>query len=346
MFIAIFLSVYCLVNFYVLRRLFSLFSLKVNILFYVLLVICTFSYLLAAILERTFANTLTKIFYNIAAMWMGVGFLLFCCLGVFEIVNLIFSLPKSICGWTVLAVTFILTVYSMINASRLKVVSVDIDAPVSMNIVQLCDIHLGSTSTAFLSGIVETTNALYPDIVVITGDLLDSHRPLTAEALAPLNSFTAPVFFVTGNHEDYFGIEKAMALISTTKVKPLRNETAEFRGINLIGIDHSHNSNQVAEQLRLLSPDPAKYNILMYHCPQGLEAASKSGIDLMLSGHTHSGQIFPFNYFVRLKNPYIKGLYRNGVCSLFVSSGTGTWGPGMRLGSYNQIVLLRLSPSD
>jgi hypothetical protein len=84
----------------------------------------------------------------------------------------------------------------------------------------------------------------------------------------------------------------------------------------------------------------------MYHRPQGFEAASKSGIDLMLSGHTHSGQIFPFNYFVRLKNPYIKGLYRNGVCSLFVSSGTGTWGPGMRLGSYNQIVLLRLSPSD
>jgi uncharacterized oligopeptide transporter (OPT) family protein len=144
-FIIIFLSVYGLVNFYVLGRLFSLFSLRFNISFYVLVVTCTFSYPLAATLERTFANTLTKIFYELAATWIGVSFLLFCCLAVFEIINLIFSLPKSIAGWGIVAITFLLTVYSMINASRLKVVTVDIDTPVSMNIVQLSDIHLGST---------------------------------------------------------------------------------------------------------------------------------------------------------------------------------------------------------
>jgi len=314
-------------------------------LFYVLAVICTFSYPLAAIFERTFGNTLTKIFYELAAAWIGVSFLLFCCLAVFEIINLMFSLPKSIAGWTILAITFLLTVYSMINAFRLKVITVDIDAPVSMNIVQLSDIHLGSTSTAFLSRIVETTNSIRPDLVLITGDLLDSHRRLTGDDLSPLNNLTGPVFFVTGNHEGYFGMEKAMALISTTKVKPLRNETTRFMGIQLIGIDYSHNRDQVAEQLALLSIDPAKYNILMCHHPGGFKAACNAGIDLMLSGHTHGGQIFPFNYFVRLRDPYLKGLYRKGDSSLFVSTGTGTWGPKMRLGSHNQIVYLRLCPS-
>ena len=83
----------------------------------------------------------------------------------------------------------------------------------------------------------------------------------------------------------------------------------------------------------------------MCHRPHGLESAAKVGIDLMLAGHTHFGQIFPFNYVVGLSHPYIKGLYKHGDCFLYVSPGTGTWGPRMRLGSHNQIVLVELSPS-
>lgn len=346
MFLLVFLSVYGAVNFYVLRRLFSLFSFKAKIWFYLLFICCTLSYLLAAVLERNFANTATKVFYLLAATWMGVAFLLFCCLLVFELVNLIFSPPKLIAGISILAVTLVLTVYSMINATRLGVVTVNLDAPIKMSIVQLSDIHLGSTSTAYLARIVATTNSLAPDVVLITGDLLDSHRPLTSAAVAPLKDLAAPAFLVTGNHEGYFGIEKAAELISTTKVRFLRNEVVDFQQVQIIGIDDSYDKDHVAKMIPKLAIDAAKFNILMYHRPKGLEAADRAGIDLMLAGHTHFGQIFPFNYFVRLSHRYMKGLYRQGGCTLFVSTGAGTWGPRMRLGSENQIVLIKLSPPE
>lgn len=344
-FLLVFLSVYGAVNFYVLRRLFSLFSLKVNVWFYVLFIFCTFSYVLAAVLERNVANICTKVFYVLAANWMGVGFLLCCCLLVFEIVNLIFSPGKLIAGVSVLAVGLVLTIYSMINAAGLGVVTVNLDAPVNMRIVQLSDIHLGSTSTAYLSRIVETTNALAPDVVLITGDLLDSHRPLTREAVAPLNDLVAPAFLVAGNHEGYFGIEKAADLISTTGVRFLRNEVVDFQEVQIIGIDDSYDRDHLAKMIPKMAIDAAKFSILMYHRPIGLEAADRAGIELMLAGHTHFGQIFPFNYFVGLRHRYMTGLHRQGGCTLFVSTGTGTWGPRMRLGSDNQIVLINLSPA-
>ena len=342
-FLLIFLSISGLMNFYVLRRLFSLFSLKANIWFYVLFVACTFSYLLGAILERWLGNSLTKIIYQLAATWMGVSFLLLCCLVIFEIVNLVFSPAKAIAGWTIVGVVFGLTIYSIINASRFSVVTVGLNAPVEMRIVQLCDIHLGSTSTGYLARIVEMTNSLSPDVVLITGDLLDSHRPLGREAVAPLDNLIAPTFMVAGNHEHYFGIEKAMSLIGSTKVRLLRNEIVEFRGVRLIGIDDNHDKDRLVEQIASLPPAPGRYDILMCHRSHGLEAAAKVGIDLMLAGHTHFGQIYPFNYVVGISHPYIKGLYKYGGCFLYVSGGTGIWGPRMRLGSRNEIVLLELS---
>ena len=344
-FLTTFLTIYGLMNFYVLRRLFSLFSLKANLWFYLLFTLCTLSYLLAVILERNFANFLTRIFYHLAATWMGVAFLLLCCLLIFEIVNLIFSPPKLIAGCTVLAVTFILTIYSMINASRLTVTRVNLDAPPTMNIAHLSDIHLGCTSTAYLARIVERTNSLSPDLVLITGDLFDSHRGLTPQDIAPLNDLTAPTFFVTGNHELYFGLDDAMNLLATTDIKPLRNEMITFKDIQLIGIDDSHRLRHLPEQLAQLPLDPNHYNVLMYHRPRFLEYAAAANIDLMLSGHTHYGQIFPFNYIVGLSHPHLKGLHQLDNCSLYVSPGTGVWGPKMRLGSHNQITLLQLSPT-
>lgn len=341
MFLITFLAIYFGGNFYILWRLFGLLGIKRRFIFALLLLILTFSFLGAIILERRFGNALTKVLYTLASHWMGVALLLLTCLLVFEVINIILKIPKPYGGIAVLAVASIASMYAMINARILHITTIEIPATVNMNIAQLSDIHLGSVDGKFLSRIVEKTNSLNPDVVVITGDLVDSHHRLDREALSRLNDLKAPVFFVLGNHERYAGIANVMALLQNTKVRTLRNESVDFDGLQIIGID---DENGVADQLRHIRIDPAKFSVLLYHRPEGLEAASKAGIDLMLSGHTHNGQIFPFNYYVRRHFRYIKGLYRHENSYLYVSAGTGTWGPRMRLGSKSEIILLKLHP--
>lgn len=341
-FVIIFLGIYLLLNYYVLRRLAHLFKIRPGIGFYALLVTCTLSYIAAAVLERVYANGFSRMIYLLASTWMGVGFLLFSCLVVYEIAAILFRPPRVISGIVICSVVAVLALYATINAHRITVTNVDIAAGVNMNIVQLSDIHLGSARAGFLAQVVEKTNSLAPDLVLITGDLMESHRSITARALEPLNDLLAPAFFVTGNHDGYAGIDKVMRLIATTKVTPLRNESVMAKGIQIIGIDDSYDKGHVARQLENIKVDPSAFSILMYHRPDGFEAACRAGIDLTLSGHTHNGQIFPFNYFVRLSYRHMKGLFKQGNCQLYVTSGTGTWGPRMRLGSNNEIVMLKL----
>jgi predicted MPP superfamily phosphohydrolase len=341
MFFITFLGIYFGGNFYILWRLFGLLRIKRRFIFALLLVILTFSFIGAIILEQRFGNALTKLLYVLASHWMGAGILLLACLVAFEVINIILKIQKPYGGIAVLAIASIASIYAMINARILHITTVDIPATVNMNIAQLSDIHLGSVGGKFLSRVVEKTNSLNPDVVVITGDLVDSHHRLDSAALARLNDLAAPVFFVLGNHERYAGLANVMSLLETTKVKTLRNDSVTLDGLQIIGID---DENDVADRLKHIEIDPAKFAVLLYHRPEGLEAASKTGIDLMLSGHTHNGQIFPFNFYLRQLFPYVKGLYRHENLHLYVSTGTGTWGPRMRLGSKSEIILLKLHP--
>jgi predicted MPP superfamily phosphohydrolase len=344
MFFITFLGIYFGGNFYVLWRLFGLLGIRRRFVFALLLIVLTFSLLGAAILERRFGNALTRVLYILAAHWMGIAIILFSCLLVYEVVNFFSKIPRPYGGIAVLVIAAITSIYAMINARILYVTTVQIPATVDMDIVQLSDIHLGSVGGGFLPRVVEKTNALNPDVVLITGDLIDSAHRLDTSAVATLNQLNAPVFFVTGNHERYANVEKVLALLNTTKVKALRNEAVDFDDIQIIGIDDRDGENQVANQLKNIRIDPSKFSLLMYHRPEGLEAASQAGIDLMLSGHTHRGQIFPFNYHIRRKFRYVKGLYKHENSYLYVSTGTGTWGPRMRLGSKSEIVLVKLRP--
>ena len=115
--------------------------------------------------------------------------------------------------------------------------------------------------------------------------------------------------------------------------------------IQFVGIDDSDNPGHVADTLPSIAMDKSKYRILLYHRPLGWEDAREHGIELMLSGHTHNGQIFPFNLLVKTRFKKIHGLYQNGGSALYVSPGTGTWGPIMRLGSVNEITCINLRPA-
>lgn len=345
-FIGVFTGI-CLGGFYyILARLFSFFKLKQNLCFWLLLLFLAFGYVAFASLERRFPCRACEWLLRLSAIGLGVGWLCLVVLLGHDLLYLLFRFPVSISRWVVIGVIGCLTLYAFVNAWLLEVKEIEIPAPLDMNIVQLSDIHRGSVSRNHLKRLVQKTNALHPNLVLITGDLLDPAGRLSTESIAPLNDLAAPVYWITGNHERYAGLEKVMAILEETPVVPLRNEAAEFDGIQLIGIDDSEDRRQVERVLPTIAFDPDTFSILMYHQPEGAEAAAKAGVDLMLSGHTHNGQIWPFNWLVRSRFQYLKGLHTTDGMQFYVSTGSGTWGPPMRLGSRNQIILIRLKKND
>jgi predicted MPP superfamily phosphohydrolase len=221
-------------------------------------------------------------------------------------------------------------------------------------IVQLSDVHIGPTiGKRFLERVVERVNALKPDVVAITGDLVDGSVPRLARHVAPLARLEARhgVFFVTGNHEYYAGVDEWCAHLATLGVRVLRNERVSIgegdASYDLAGIDdltgrHFGRGHGADVERALAGRDPAREVVLLAHQPRVVVEAEPAGISLQISGHTHGGQIWPFNYLVRLQQPVTSGLARFGRSFLYVSNGTGYWGPPMRLGSPAEITELVL----
>ncbi|MEM7565109.1 MAG: hypothetical protein AAF353_19015 [Pseudomonadota bacterium] len=145
--------------------------------------------------------------------------------------------------------------------------------------------------------------------------------------------------------ESKSALDKVISMAEQLGVKMLRQTGFDGNDLVFHGIDDADHIEQVSENLPGLAIDKDRFNVLLYHRPVGWEAAIDHGIDLMLSGHTHNGQIFPFNWAVRQQFDRIAGLYQQKDASLYVSSGTGTWGPLMRLGSFNEVTLFKLKPS-
>ena len=216
-------------------------------------------------------------------------------------------------------------------------------------IVQITDIHVGPTiKQDYLHGIVAEVNRLKPDVVAITGDLVDGSVRELAEHVAPLAQLRSRhgSFFVTGNHEYYSGAEPWLAHLRTLGIRPLMNEhvTLAHHGAALVlaGIP-DHSAGHFDERHR---PDPVAAlsgapqlapKVLLAHQPRAIGAAAGAGFDLQLSGHTHGGQFFPWNFFVRFQQPVTAGLHRVDRTWLYVSRGTGYWGPPKRLGAPSEI---------
>jgi len=218
-------------------------------------------------------------------------------------------------------------------------------------IVQLSDLHLGPTlGEGFLSDVIARTNALAPDCVVITGDLVDSDTGVLGPVVARLADLRAKdgVFFVTGNHEYYSGVDAWLAFLRKLGVRVLRNERVAVGPIDLAGVDdwsaaHFGNGHGADIPRALADRDPTRPVVLLAHQPQAVVEAEANGVDLQLSGHTHGGQIFPWGYAVKLVTPYVAGLYRHRSAALYVSRGTGYWGPPMRVGAPAEITHLELA---
>ena len=221
------------------------------------------------------------------------------------------------------------------------------------SIVQLTDIHVGPTiGKDFIDDMVARTNALNPDLIAITGDLVDGSVAELGAFVESLRNLRAPhgVFFVTGNHEYYSGVDSWLSHLRTLGIRVLRNERVSIGGDNgfdLAGVDdyHAHqfgNGHGMTFDAIRHERDVSRALVLLAHQPIAIRDAEPHGVDLQLSGHTHGGQMFPFNYLVKLQQPYIAGLHNHGRAQVYVSRGTGYWGPPMRLAAPAEITRIEL----
>ncbi len=226
-------------------------------------------------------------------------------------------------------------------------------------IAQLTDLHLGPTRNGdWMAEVVRRTNALGADLIAITGDLVDATVRQLAPDVAPLRELRARegVVFVTGNHEYFNDLSGWMAHLPKLGLRVLRNERMTIRrggaALDLAGVDDptgrrfapGHGTDL---EKALGGRDPDRPSVLLAHQPNVIDDAQARGVDLVLSGHTHGGQLWPFSYLVALSQPYLKGLHDHRGTQIYVSSGTGFWGPPMRLGTTAEITLitLRAGPS-
>ncbi|RDU94658.1 metallophosphoesterase [Trinickia dinghuensis] len=260
------------------------------------------------------------------------------------------------------ALAVLSTTIGFVNARRrAKVVSVDVpidelpEALEGLTIVQISDIHVGPTIKArYVDAIVDAVNRLQPDLIAVTGDVVDGSVEQLSDHTKPLGRLTARygTYLVTGNHEYYSGAAQWIAEFDRLGLHVLLNEhvVLEHKGTPFIvaGVtdytaghfDEAHRSDPAAALAH--APHDVRIKLLLAHQPRTALVAADAGYTLQLSGHTHGGQFFPWNFFVRLQQPFTAGLAKLGTLWVYTSRGTGYWGPPKRLGAPSEITRLRL----
>ena len=258
----------------------------------------------------------------------------------------------------------LLTLVGFFNARRRAVVrSVDVaiaGLPSGLHgftIAQISDVHVGPTiRRRYVEGIVDTVNALGADMVAITGDLVDGSVAQLAPHTEPLSRLTARhgSYFVTGNHEYYSGVGGWVVELRRLGMRVLMNEhvvlehggeSVVVAGVTDFSAHHYHESHRSDPAAALAGAPPAGVRVLLAHQPRTAFVAEPAGFDLQLSGHTHGGQFWPWNFFVRMQQPFTAGLRRLGRLWVYTSRGTGYWGPPKRVGAPSEITHLRLVPA-
>ena len=343
-FFTIFSLVLALINFAVLKGILLAVGLKFPVLFIgVTAIILSLCFVGATLLSRAYSGVIVKCFYMTAAYWVGFSLMAIFIFPFSCLAALLFKEYKQtlfIAGFTL---ALLAAVYAAIHALDRKVKETMIPFKANLTLVQISDVHFGVVNgPKYLVELVKKINGLNPDAVLFTGDLVDGTTHLEKETLLPLKALKAPAYFVSGNHDYFDGVERVYKAVEEAGVFVLDNKSVEVKGVQIGGINYSIQKTHLREALSSLKWKNEKPRILMYHEPKDIQDAEASGVDLMLSGHTHGGQIIPFNFLVRIPFKYMKGLYKTGNMQLFVSTGCGTWGPKMRLGTDSEINLLRL----
>jgi len=312
----------------------------------------------ASLLAFRYTNALVRVFYRIAAVWAGLLSFLFiaslCSWMVFAVGPLAGVHPNFHRMVEVLfAVALVTGLYGVFNASWTRVTRTTVrlanlpDAWRGRKAALISDLHLGPVRNAgFLRRMVAKILSEKPHAIFIAGDLYDGTAIDAVRAAEPLNQLTAPhgVYFVAGNHEQFRDDSKYLQAVAAAGVRVLNNEKIEVDGLQILGVQyrnagHRRSFASVLQRMRL---DRRRPSILLTHAPDYPEIAEAAGVSLQLSGHTHLGQFIPWSWIARrIYRQFVYGLSRIGKLQVFTSSGAGTWGPPLRLGSNPEIVVLQ-----
>ncbi len=349
--------------------------------FYGLMGFLAISFISALLLLHFYGSSITVFYYRFAATWMGflIHFLV-AAAAAWAIILISkwagLSVNRPIIAGLLLTAAALFSVYGIWSAFHPRVRAIAIPVRhvpehwTGRRIVLLSDIHLGHINGKdFAERLVSRVNSLDPDIILITGDLLDGVNGSYDDMIKPIQRLHARhgIFFVTGNHEYYVGIQKALNIIGKTPIRVLNNEWVDIDGLELVGVDYI-GVDSLAD-IRNLPTDKREEHarILLFHTPTTIQrhAGNLAGrhtraywmpdtsfdlnkqlnADLQLSGHTHHGQIFPLNFITRLIfDGYDHGLKQAGDFQIYTTCGTGTWGPPMRTAGMSEITLIRLMP--
>jgi uncharacterized protein len=318
--------------------------------------------------SRRRPTPLNQALYWTSMLWLGTFGLLLSAVLVADLVGavwgLVGSVPESLARGKAVGVVAVvvpalafafLTARGRARVERLKIPVKKLGSGLhGVRVVQISDIHIGPTlDRHFLRRVVEQVNALEPDIVAVTGDLVDGSVRTLRDEVAPLSGLRAPlgVYYVTGNHEYYHGGAAWAAEVARLGLTVLHNEhrvieRSEARLVVAGVTDHEGGRMDPAHACRpdlaLAGAPEGVPRLLLAHQPRSAFLAKGLEVDLQLSGHTHGGQLFPFMFFVKLQQPVIRGLANIAGIRVYTSRGTGYWGPPLRLGPAPEITELTL----
>jgi uncharacterized protein len=315
------------------------------------------SFVAASLLAYRYTNAPLRAFYRAAAVWMGIlTFLFFAAVfswiifGVARLAGHDVNFHRTV--ELLFAVAVVAGLYGVINASWTRITRTTVrlaNLPAAWRgrtAALISDVHLGHVRNGnFLRRMVAKILQEAPDAIFIAGDLYDGTAIDARRAAEPLSKLVAPhgVYFVAGNHEQFRDDSKYLDAITAAGVRVLSNEKVEADGLQIAGVPYlsATHGEHFASVLRGIRLDHDRASILLTHAPDHPEVAEAAGVSLQLSGHTHLGQFVPWSWMARrVYRQFVYGLSRIGKMQVFTSSGAGTWGPPLRLGSNPEIVML------
>lgn len=356
----VFLSILIGANIYLANRFAWYFSVDKTAWMYLLFAGTTI-FMIGGVMGATNSiTTFGHLFYMLGAIAMGFMLYLLISTLMIDFISLFWKTRPAFYGIASIFIAALISIYGLWNATNLKITEQEIPIAGLENTIRaahLTDTHLGHfRGGEKLQKIVDEINAQAVDVVFFTGDLLDGKIQLKEESMLPLQNLDTPIYFVEGNHDEYTGVETIKSYLRKIGVNVLQNEVTHFGELQIIGLDfmladeNSSSPHAAAGGMtvkKALETLPIKDNtptILLHHGPDGIKYANAAGVDLYLAGHTHAGQMWPATYVARMMFEYNRGLHTFKGTSVYVSQGTGTFGPPMRVGTNSELAILNLNP--
>src|SRR5215475_1425482 len=319
------------------------------------MVVLSFSFLGATLLAFRTNNFLVRAFYRVAAIWLGtLSFLFFAAILSWLVYGFIFAVSLAIPSRSIIIAIFgaaaLVSVWGVLNPNwiRVKKISVKLEnLPETWRgrtAVLASDLHLGHVKyRGFSARVVRKISSLHPDIVFLAGDLFDGTHINAADVTWPFKYLRSRfgAYFVSGNHGQFRGDSEFVSALRAVGIRVLENEKVDLEGLQIASVPYNHatHAEHFRSVLAKIAVDSTRASILLTHAPDHPAITEEAGIGLQLSGHTHLGQFFPFTWITRkIYRQFAYGLSRLGNTQFYVSSGAGTWGPPLRVGSQAEIV--------